>query len=107
MERTDDHSEKMEEGVRSVGDEHTIDTGHIGVRKRQFPQQAKDDPYTLDNSVDLKGNRSIRAKSGGWRSCPFILGLYKPLSNYRCSFTENRFSGCFLNEANTPVIVDR
>ncbi|KAL3680988.1 hypothetical protein R1sor_023944 [Riccia sorocarpa] len=30
--------------------------------------------YTLDGSVDLKGNPSVRAKTGGWKACPFILG---------------------------------
>ncbi|KAL2621052.1 hypothetical protein R1flu_001257 [Riccia fluitans] len=30
--------------------------------------------YTLDGSVDLKGNPAVRAKTGGWKACPFILG---------------------------------
>ncbi|XP_002972320.2 protein NRT1/ PTR FAMILY 8.3 [Selaginella moellendorffii] len=30
--------------------------------------------YTGDGSVDSSGRRSIRAKTGGWKACPFILG---------------------------------
>lgn len=30
--------------------------------------------YTEDGTTDLRGRPSIKAKSGGWRACPFILG---------------------------------
>ncbi|KAJ7545076.1 hypothetical protein O6H91_09G106400 [Diphasiastrum complanatum] len=30
--------------------------------------------YTGDGSVDSKGRPSVRAETGGWRTCPFILG---------------------------------
>ena len=32
------------------------------------------DEYTLDGTVDLKGNPILRSKSGGWRACSFVVG---------------------------------
>ncbi|CAM6081549.1 unnamed protein product [Calypogeia fissa] len=41
---------------------------------QRVPKQDAEDIYTSDGSVNLKGEPSIRAKSGGWKACPFILG---------------------------------
>ncbi|BBN13587.1 MFS transporter, POT/PTR family, peptide/nitrate/nicotianamine transporter [Marchantia polymorpha subsp. ruderalis] len=45
----------------------------IGLRNRPIPKHELTQ-YTLDGSVDVHGNPSIRAKTGGWKACPFILG---------------------------------
>ncbi|KAJ7543080.1 hypothetical protein O6H91_09G024300 [Diphasiastrum complanatum] len=37
-------------------------------------QATESDIYVKDGTVDLKGRPAIRAKSGGWKACPFILG---------------------------------
>lgn len=31
--------------------------------------------YTEDGTVSLHGNPVLRSKTGGWKACPFILGL--------------------------------
>lgn len=51
----------------------------IGLRNRPIPKHELTQ-YTLDGSVDVHGNPSIRAKTGGWKACPFILGKYYSLS---------------------------
>lgn len=37
-------------------------------------QREKNEEYTGDGSVDLKGNPVLKSKTGNWRACPFILG---------------------------------
>lgn len=35
--------------------------------------------YAEDGSVDLHGNPPLKAKTGNWKACPFILGYLKNL----------------------------
>ncbi|CAN6442985.1 unnamed protein product [Victoria cruziana] len=35
---------------------------------------AENDIYTGDGTVDMKGNRAVKSKTGNWKTCPFILG---------------------------------
>ena len=35
-----------------------------------------DDKYTKDGTVDYHGNPADRSKTGTWKACPFILGIY-------------------------------
>ena len=35
-----------------------------------------DDKYTKDGTVDHQGNPADRSKTGTWKACPFILGIY-------------------------------
>lgn len=37
-------------------------------------ENEKDDRYTGDGSVDIKGNPVLKHNTGNWRACPFILG---------------------------------
>ena len=34
------------------------------------------DNYTKDGTVDWKGNAVLRSKTGRWKACSFILGIY-------------------------------
>lgn len=53
-----------------------MNRGKTGLRQRSEKQQGEgnDNIHTLDGSVNLKGEPSVRSQSGGWRACPFILG---------------------------------
>ena len=35
-----------------------------------------DDKYTKDGTVDHHGNPADKTKTGTWKACPFILGIY-------------------------------
>jgi len=35
--------------------------------------------YAEDGTVDLKGKAVLKAKSGGWKACSFLLGNLLPL----------------------------
>lgn len=36
----------------------------------------RDDQYTKDGTVDLKGRPVLRSNTGRWRACSFILGEF-------------------------------
>lgn len=44
--------------------------------------------YTEDGTVDLKGNRVLRSKSGGWTACSFIVGSCLSLLILSISFLD-------------------
>ncbi|XP_022882227.1 protein NRT1/ PTR FAMILY 8.3-like isoform X2 [Olea europaea var. sylvestris] len=39
-----------------------------------FVENERNELYTGDGSVDIKGNRILKRNTGNWRACPFILG---------------------------------
>jgi len=40
------------------------------------PAAAAGSGYVEDGTVDLAGNPVLKAKTGGWKACPFILCTY-------------------------------
>ena len=44
--------------------------------------QENDEQYTGDGSVDLKGHPVLKSRTGNWRACPFILGIWRLFALY-------------------------
>lgn len=42
----------------------------------------RDDQYTKDGTVDLKGRPVLRSNTGRWRACSFILGEFSWIIDY-------------------------
>ena len=45
------------------------------VEEKGFAREEED--YTQDGSVDLKGRPVLRSKTGRWKACSFIVGIYE------------------------------
>ncbi|KAJ3693683.1 hypothetical protein LUZ60_009163 [Juncus effusus] len=65
----------------------------------------EEDKYTNDGTTDLKGNPSIRKKTGNWKACPYILAneccerlAYYGLSTNLVNYMKNK-----LNQGNTTA----
>jgi len=42
--------------------------------EKGFPSSGRENDYTQDGTVDLKGKPVLRSKTGRWRACSFIVG---------------------------------
>lgn len=63
---------------------------HQGIDKRV----AHDSGYTEDGTVDLHGKPVLRANTGGWRACPFILGTCSKSSALQQIMVKLIFTKC-------------
>lgn len=42
--------------------------------------------YTQDGTVDLQGRPVLASKTGRWRACSFLLGIFSQISNNYLTF---------------------
>jgi len=42
--------------------------------EKGFASSGREDDYTKDGTVDLKGKPVLRSNTGRWRACSFIVG---------------------------------
>ena len=40
-------------------------------------EEGREEDYTQDGTVDLKGRAVLRSQTGRWRACSFIVGNYQ------------------------------
>lgn len=70
--------------------------------------EARDEKYTQDGTVNRKGEPALKAKTGGWKACPFILAneCCERLAYYGMSTNLVNYMKEYLNKGNSAAAND-